>query len=131
MREVGVEAGSRRIVQGCVGRGIQVEADGVFDSSVSAIVEEACRHRKITQRGCPEFVTVRGIARNLLQAEVLVVSRAIEKYVSHPDAEKRGDLRHSDGAILEIAEHLVRPAGNRMATYAARLAEEQQRTALL
>ena len=49
-----------------------------------------------------------GLPVNLLEAEVLVLSGAVENDVARSDAEDGRDLRHADDVLREVAEHLVR-----------------------
>src|SRR6266508_4136185 len=59
------------------------------------------------------------------------MSIAGEQHIAGAGAESWSDLRDADRVLGEIAEHLVRLSGNRVAVHAARTAEEQQRSALL
>src|SRR5262249_49089455 len=81
-------------------------------------------------RAGPEGVPIRLIARGLLEAEVFVLARTVVDHVARADAEYRRELRAADPVVLEIAEHLVRLAGDRMTGHAVRLAEKHQRAML-
>ena len=65
------------------------------------------RHREIPKRRGAEFGLVRGIARDLFQAEIFVGTGPIEDHVPGAGAEPWRDLRHPDDVLGEIAEHLV------------------------
>ena len=73
-----------------------------------AVVEEAGCDGEIPQRRRPELVPIRRIARDLLEAEILVASGAVEQHVARARAEVRRDLRSADDVLCEVAEHLVR-----------------------
>src|SRR5262249_6699850 len=96
-----------------------------------SVVEERRLQRGITQRRAAELVPIGRIPRDLLEAEILVLAWSIEHHVPLTDAECGRDLRHADNVHLEVAEHFIRVAVDRMALTAPSLAEEDQRTALL
>src|SRR5262249_40875149 len=77
-----------------------------------------------------KLVPIFGTAGHLLEAKVLVCFGTIKNDVARAGTEDRRDLRHARDALLEVAEHLVRAAGDGMALHAAGLAEEEQRAAL-
>src|SRR6188472_4281389 len=108
-----------------------MEVDGVFQSSKGAIVEVARSDGKISKRRRPEFVAVGRIAGELFEAEILVVPMAIEQDVAGSGAERGRDLRRAHDMLGKITEHLVRRAGDAVATDASGTAEEKQRAALL
>jgi hypothetical protein len=62
----------------------------------------------------------------LLEPEVFVLPQPIEDYVALFRAEEWRDLRDSDDAIFEVAEHLIGLAGHGVTSDAVRLAEEEQ-----
>ena len=59
------------------------------------------------------------------------MTRSIEQHVALADTEFRRDLRHADHVHLEVAEHFIRLATDRMASTAPSLAEEDERATLL
>src|SRR5437868_11696446 len=106
-------------------------ADRIPDARHRAVVEEGRLQRGVTQRRAAELVAIGRIRRDLLQAKVLVVTRSIEQHVALADTEFRRDLRHADHVHLEVAEHFIRLASDRMALIAPSLAEENERATLL
>src|SRR6516165_12259314 len=104
--------------------------DRILDARHRSVMEERRLQRRVAQRRAAELVAIGLIARDLLQAKVLVLSRSIEHHVALADAECRRDLRHADHVHLEVAEHLVRFARDRVALAALSLAEEDERTSL-
>src|SRR5437763_9746363 len=106
-------------------------ADRVVATRHSRVVEERPLQGGVTQRRAAELVAIGRIARDLLQAKVLVLTRSIEQHVALADTEFRRDLRHANRVHLEVAEHFVRLAADRMALTTASLAEEDECTALL
>src|SRR5947208_3522703 len=106
-------------------------ADRVLDTRHSPVVEERPLQRGVTQRRAAELVAIGRIPRDLLQAKVLVLTRSIEQHVALADTEFRRNLRHADHVHLEVAEHFIRVATDRMALTAPSLAEEDERTTLL
>src|SRR5947208_10238167 len=106
-------------------------ADRIVDARHRPVVEERWLQRRVAQRRAAELVAIGRIARDLLQAKVLVLTRSIEQHVALADTEFRRDLRHANRVHLEVAEHFVRLATDRMALIAPSLAEEDERTTLL
>src|SRR5438876_9153152 len=102
-------------------------ADRSREARESAVVHEGCLDCDVAERRRSERVAIRGPARHLLPAEVSVLRFPVKLVVRHFGNE----LRHTDCVLAEVAEHLVRAARDRMATDAARFAEEEQRTSLL
>src|SRR5438552_3657407 len=98
--------------------------DRIFDARHRPVMEERRLQRRVAQGRAAELVAVGPIARDLLQAKVLVLTRPIEHYVALAEAEFRGDLLHADHVHFEVAEHLVRVAFYRMALTTLSLAEE-------
>src|SRR5215468_8168636 len=109
---------------------IQVVCDRRRDRAKRAVVEESARGFQVPQRTRPEGVPIHLIARRLLEAEVFVLPRTVVDHVARADAEYRRELWAADPVVFEVAEHLVRLAGNRMTGHAVRLAEKQQRAML-
>src|SRR5438552_7668572 len=103
-------------------------ADRIRDARHRAVVEEGGLQRGVSQRRAAELVAIGRIRRDLLQAKVLVVTRSIEQHVALADTEFRRDLRHADHVHLEVAEHFIRVATDRMALTAPSLAVEAERT---
>src|SRR5439155_9088603 len=95
------------------------------------VVEERRLQRGVTQRRAAELVAILRIPRDLFQAKVLVSTRSIEQHVALGYTEFRRDLRHADHVHLEVAEHFIRLAANRMALTATSLAEEDEGASLL
>src|SRR4029453_16523031 len=126
-----VHARLLRIVVSCRIEHIQMMADRILDARHRPVVEERRLQRGVTQRRAAELVAIGSIPRDLLQAKVLVLTRSIEKPVALADTEFRRDLRHADHVHLEVAEHFIRLATDRMALTAPSLAEEDERTTLL
>src|SRR5947207_10029367 len=106
-------------------------ADRIVDARHRAVVEEGRLQRGVTQRRAAELVAIGRIPGDLLQAKVLVLARSIEQHVALADAELWRDLRHADDVHLEVAEHFIRLAADRMASTAPSLAEEDERATLL
>src|SRR6266480_1956568 len=96
-------------------------ADRIRDVRQRPVVEERRLQRGVTQRRTAELVAIDPIPRDLLQAKVLVLTRSIEQHVALADAEFRRDLRHADRVHLEVAEHFIRLATDRMALTAPSL----------
>src|SRR4051794_2559311 len=105
--------------------------DRILDARHRPVMEERRLQRSVTQRRAAEFVAIGCIPRYLLQAEVLVPKRTIEHHVTPADAEFRRDLWHANHVHLEVAEHLIRFACDRMTFTALSFAEEDERTTLL
>src|SRR5262245_26534312 len=105
--------------------------DRILDARHRPIVEERRLQRGVPQRRAAELVAIVHIPGDLLQAKVLVLTRSIEYHVARAEAEFRRDLRHADYVHLEVAEHLIRVAFDRMALTAPALAEEDERPTLL
>src|SRR5262249_18939587 len=78
-----------------------------------------------------EGVSRRRITLGLLEAEVLVLPGTVEDGIARTHAKHRCELGTADAVRLEVAEHLVCLTGHGMAGHAVRLAEEEQRAALL
>src|SRR5690348_4360442 len=106
-------------------------SDRILDARHRPVMEERRLQRCVAQRRAAEFVAIGRIPGDLLQAKVLVLARSIEYHVALAQAEFRRDLRHADRVHLEVAEHLIRFAGDRMALTAPSLAEEDKRATLL
>src|SRR6266404_4531942 len=102
-------------------------ADGVFQASEATIVEKGWLQSGVTQRRGAKLIPVLGQPSHLFQAKVFVGSGTIEGNI----ANRRRDLRHADHVLFEIAEHLIGLARHGMTLDTTRLAEEEQRTALL
>src|SRR4029078_6265486 len=68
-----VRAGAFRVVFGGTRQRIEVELDRITETRERAVVEERRLQREIPERRRAERVAVRGIARHLLQPEVLVL----------------------------------------------------------
>src|SRR5882672_11176926 len=130
-REVGVYAGRDRIVVARRFVHVQMMADRLLQPGECSVVEERWRHRKIPQRSRSKFVTVRLSARDLFQAEVLVMTWPVEDDISRAYAEPGSDLRYSDNPIAEIREHFIGIASHCVALLATGFPEEQQCSALL
>src|SRR5882724_7222686 len=105
--------------------------DRILDARHCPVMKECHLQGSVAQWRAAELVAIGRIPRDLLQAKVLVLTRSIEHHVALTDAEFRRDLRHADHAHLEVAEHLIRVAFDRMALTASSLAEEDERTTLL
>src|SRR5437762_3565644 len=107
-----------------------MEANGVFQTREGAIVKEPGRDGQVSQWSSAELVTVFRLTRDFLQAEILVLPWAREDHVALAFSKPRSDLRNADDSLLEVAEHLVRPAIHLVALDAVCLAEEEQSPAL-
>src|SRR5258705_5891434 len=105
--------------------------DRILDARHRPVMEERRLQRGVAQRRAAELVAIGRIPRDLLQAKILVLTRSIERHVALAGAELRRDLRHADHVHLEVAEHLIRVAFDRMALTAPSLSEEEERTTLL
>src|SRR4029434_10192832 len=95
------------------------------------IVEERQGGLQVPERRGAEGVSQRRIPLGLLEAKVLVLAGTIEDRIASPNAKHRGDLGTADAMGFKSAEHLVCLTANGMAGHAVRLAEEEQRAALL
>ena len=97
-----------------------------------AVVEEAGRHREVAQRRGAELIAIRGVAGALFAAEVLVIARAREREVAGGDAElrERPAARRATCSLKSLNISFDLPS-TRWHDDAVRLAEEQQRAALL
>ena len=96
----------------CVRTGIliyvQMVLNSVFQSDISSIVEKGGRYSQVSEGSRTKLVSIRFIAGYLFQAEILVLSVAIENDVSLSYSEKRKDLGNADDPFLKITEHFVR-----------------------
>src|SRR5207248_6155733 len=70
-------------------------------------------------------------AGDLLGAEILILAGAIKDHVTAAQAESGCELRDTDFAIREVAEHLVSRAGHLVTRDAAGFPEEQGGAAFL
>src|SRR5262249_10061552 len=109
--------------------------DGIFHPDERSIVEETRGNGKISQWSGAEFVAIVRVAGNFFQTEIFVLPRSLEDDIPFVYSEERSDLWCRNDTFLKIREHLVRvtdgrPAGNGMATNTARLAKEEQCSAL-
>src|SRR5262249_17198824 len=111
--------------------GIQMMADGVFQPLKRSVVKERSLDCEVAQRRRAEVVSIGGASRDLLRAEVLVMAGPVEDRVPEAHAEKRGQLRDANLAVLKVAEHLIAGAGGFVAGSAARVAKEQDGAPLL
>src|ERR1043166_6534269 len=128
--KIRVHAGLLRIVVARRVEHIQMMTYRILDPRHRPVVEERGLQRRIAQRRAAELVAVGRIPRDLLQAEILVLTRSIKHDVAFADTEFRRDLRHADHMHLEVAEHFIRVAVHRMALTAPSLAEEDERAPL-
>src|SRR6266567_8176986 len=101
-------------------------ADRILDAHHRPVVEERPLQRGVTQRRAAELVAIGRIPRDLLQAEVLVLTRSVEHDVAFADTECGRDLRRAVHLLLEVAEHYIRVAIDRLALTAPTLAEENE-----
>ena len=108
MGEVPVDARGDRVVAARRLVHVQVVADRVLESRERAVVEERRLQGDVAQRRGPEFVSIRRIPGDLLQAEILVPPWPVEYHVARSGAKDRSDLRDADDVHLEVAEHLRR-----------------------
>jgi len=105
-------------------------ADRILDARHRSVVEERRLQRGVAQRRAAELVAIGRVPRDLLQTEILILTRSIEHHVALADSEFGRDLRHADHVHLEVAEHFVRLAADGMALPAPPLAEEDERATL-
>src|SRR5262249_25680751 len=103
--QVAVDACRYRIIFQSRFECVQVMVNGIFQPGETSIVKECRLERDVSQWRAAEFVTVGGIARDLLQTEVLILPRSIENYIALPDSKLRRNLRYADDVHLEITEH--------------------------
>src|SRR5215470_17611131 len=101
--------------------------DRILQSRESSVVKERRLKRHIPDWRCSEFIAVIGIPRNLLQTEILVLTRSVECNVCN----QRNDLRDADDVWSKIAEHLIGITRNLVALHASGGSKEQQRSLLL
>src|SRR4051794_26093476 len=94
-------------------------------------MEEGRLEGQVAEGRRPEEVAIRRVAREVLQAEVLVGPGAREDEVPRTDPEDGGDLRDARAVHPKVTEHLVRLACDGMARHAPGPAEEQESPALL
>jgi hypothetical protein len=102
-------------------------ADGVLETHEGPIVHEGRHQRVVPQWRGAKHVAVFRIARDLLEAEILIRVRAVEGHIP----EGRRHLWHPDHVLPEVAEHLVRLAAHAVTLHAPGLPEEEQRPPLL
>jgi hypothetical protein len=100
--------------------------DGILDSSEGSIVKERGLKGCIAERGTAELVSVRWISRHLFEAKILIFVRTIKNDVAFADPEKGSYLRNANVVHLEVAEHLVGLATDRVAGRTLSLPEENQ-----
>src|SRR4051812_18900849 len=104
-----------------------MESHRILQTAERAIVHEERLQPDVAKRRGAKRVPIGGVASHLLEAEVLVGARAIERDV----ADRRRDLRNPRYVLAEIAEHLVRAARNGMTRDAIRRAEKEGSAPLL
>jgi hypothetical protein len=123
--QIGVEAG-RRVLPA---RPVRVEmvAHHRFEGRERTVVAVRGLHGEIAERRRAELVPVSDLPRDLLETEVLVGLRPVERRVGDVGT----DLRQADRVLLEIAEHLVRLPRHRVAAHASCLSKEEDRAPLL
>src|SRR6266851_5080312 len=109
---------------------VQMVADGVVQAHKSAVMKESRLQCCVAQRRRPELVAVRWISGDLFQPKVFIPAWTVKDDVTLAHSELRCDLRYADDVHLEIAEHFIGLAGDLVAAYASRLAEEQDRALL-
>src|SRR5436305_98489 len=93
---------------------------------------EKCRlQRDVAQRRGSKLIAIGRQAGILLQAEIFVGVQTIEDRIAFAYAEIRRNLGHSDDVVIEVAEHFVGLAADRVAPYTFPFAEENERALLL
>ena len=102
-------------------------SNSVLESRECPVVKERRLERNITNWRSSEFVSVIGIAGNLLQSEILVLPCSIECDVAHSGS----NLRHSNHVWGKIAEHLIRFTRNFVTLGTPGRPKEQQRAFFL
>jgi hypothetical protein len=122
--QVKVNTSNDRIVAARVRGRIEMEADRIFQFCEGAIVKECRLKRGVPQWRRPKFVTIRSVARGLLQPEIFILAWTIEDDIALSLAEERRDLRHGGHMHFEVTEHLIGLPGNGVAGDASRLAEK-------
>jgi len=90
-------------------------------------MHEGGLHGHIAQRRSPKLIAIIRVSRHLFPAEVFIGVRAIERSIGN----LRNKLWDPDDVRLEVAEHFIGAAGDRVARHTARLAKEQQSASLL
>src|SRR5262245_27416341 len=98
----------------------------VLQPGESAVVKKRRLQGNVADRSRPKLIAVIRVARDLLQAEIFVLSRAVECHI----AGDRRNLRDPNDMLLEVAEHLVGWARDVMAVDTPRPAKEKQRSLL-
>src|SRR5262249_26518372 len=125
--QVSRQALRRRIVRGKRSSDVEVVLDRLAKGTKGAIVHEGCLHGDVPKRGGAKGVPVGLVAGRVLTAEGLVCAGSVERVVRIA----RDELGYGENVVLEVAEHLVRLPGYRMAGDATSSAEEEQRPLLL
>src|SRR5215467_7018860 len=96
---------------------------GILQPCEGAVVKEGRLQRHVADWASSKLVTVARIAGDLLQTEILILTRAVEGHI----AGHGSNLRDSDDVLREIAEHLVGRSRNPVTIDTPRLAKEKQR----
>src|SRR4029077_2333764 len=92
-----------------------------------AVVKEGRLQRNVADRRSPKLIPVIRVTGHLLQAEVFVLTRAVERHVAHD----RSNLRNSDDVRSKIAKHFVGRARNFMTFNTPGFSKEKERSAFL
>src|SRR2546428_13806711 len=89
---------------------MEVMTPGAFQPIEAAVVKEGGLQGDVAQRRGAELVAVVRIAGKLFEAEVRVLTRAIEDHITLGG----GDLRNSEDVLREVAKHFIRRSRYRM-----------------
>ena len=99
MREILRYTGCDRIVGPVSLDHVQMKADGIVQPGERSIVEEAGRDSQVPKGRCAELIAISTVARDLFQAEILILSRSVT-------------LRRNSGSAGVIAPDEFIPVGN-------------------
>src|SRR6267142_5605479 len=109
-----------------------MEADRIFESGERTVMEKRGLQGDVPDWRSAEHIPVVRIARDLLQPEVFVLPRPVEDHITRRGVPcRRGNLRHADNVLSEVAKHFIRLPRYCVASDTVGTAEEEERTSFL